>query len=424
MLLFLSISGNTQLFGAKTKIMLLGDSITGSTCYPFFLWQDLQQNNDTNIVYVGTLTTNYGKGLVCADSIYLQPNEGHAGYRSVDIVTELAGWLQQTHPDVVVLHAGTNNFWNGATSLDIQLTMLSFDQIIDTLRADNPNVKIIVAQIIPMANSAASYAATMMLDDTIPTWASLRSTSQSPITVVDLRTGFDTSAYLVTDRVHPNEVGAKWIGDHVFPALTNVLNPLPIQLSSFSASSVTGSSVQLEWTTISEVNNYGFYVERRLENSPTFEPIGNFIPGAGTSLEQHQYSFTDSSLAVGTYYYRLKQIDLDGKYTYSDEIVVRVTGVTGVFAPEMPHQFELQQNYPNPFNPTTEIKFSVQSREHAVLVVYDMLGREVAKLFDGMAEPGRYYNVSLNGSRLGSGLYTYRIVTDSHSAARKMLLIK
>ncbi|MFI5251261.1 MAG: glycosyl hydrolase family 18 protein [Bacteroidota bacterium] len=211
--------------------------------------------------------------------------------------------------------------------------------------------------------------------------------------------------------------------DH-FAVISQIPGILPIQLSSFSAHAAGATEVDLDWTTMSEVNNYGFYIERRLESQSDFSTVGGFIPGAGTSLQQHQYSLIDTSVTIGTYHYRLKQIDLSGKFIYSTEIVVTVTGVLGVKDNTAPRVFQLLQNYPNPFNPTTTINFTVQNVEHAQVVVYNVVGQEVMKLFEGVAEPGRYYNLTVDGSRLGSGVYLYRIKTDSHMAVRKMLLIK
>jgi GH18 family chitinase len=209
-----------------------------------------------------------------------------------------------------------------------------------------------------------------------------------------------------------------------FALMAKIPTPLPIQLASFAAVASGPAVVELNWATVSEVNNYGFYIERRSQSETSFRTIGNFIPGAGTSLEQHQYSCADSTVSVGTYYYRLKQVDLNGDYTYSSEIVVTVTGAMAVGDDAVPYQFALLQNYPNPFNPTTEIKFTVQNAEHAAVIVYNMLGQQIAKLFDGVAEPGRYYTVQFNGGDFGSGIYMYRIVTDSHVAVRKMVLVK
>ena len=196
---------------------------------------------------------------------------------------------------------------------------------------------------------------------------------------------------------------------------------LPIQLASLTATTAA-KSVKLEWTTISETNNYGFYVERKPQNGVTFATVSDLIPGANTSLEEHHYSWTDSTVTVGNYAYRLQQVDLNGAAAYSRTIVVSV--VLGVNNDPAPKKFQLLQNYPNPFNPSATIKFSVEHAEHATLIVYDVLGQEVARLFDGVAEPGHYYRLTFDGSRVGSGLYIYRIVTSSHTDVKKMVLLK
>jgi hypothetical protein len=113
---------------------------------------------------------------------------------------------------------------------------------------------------------------------------------------------------------------------------------------------------------------------------------------------------------------------LSGGVSYSPGITV--AGVMGVNGEEAPRVFQLIQNYPNPFNPSTFIKFTVEKPEHAVMKVYNVLGQEVASLFEGMAEPGHYFQFNFDATALGSGIYIYRIVTDSHSAVRKMLMIK
>ncbi len=212
------------------------------------------------------------------------------------------------------------------------------------------------------------------------------------------------------------------LSDSEIAVTYNYGSPLPIQLASFTASALGMNKVLLEWLTVSEVNNYGFYVERHPQNNPTFVTISDLIPGAGNSLEEHHYSWTDSTATSGSYVYRLRQVDLTGGVAYSQPITVN--GVTSVNDETAPRVFQLIQNYPNPFNPTTVIEFSVEKLEHATLKVYNMLGQEVAQLFDGMAEPGHYYKFNFDGSQIGSGMYFYRIITDSHTAVRKMLLLK
>ncbi len=197
---------------------------------------------------------------------------------------------------------------------------------------------------------------------------------------------------------------------------------LPLQLAMFNASVVADGRVQLAWTTVSETNNYGFYVERRLKTATTFTTVSGLIPGAGTSLAEHHYEWTDMNVGPTSYVYRLRQVDLTGHITYSNEITV--SGVLSVNEEAAPRVFQLNQNYPNPFNPTTVIKFSVEKLEHATVKVYNILGVEVAQLFDGMAEPGHYYKFNFDGSQIGSGMYFYRIITDSHTAVKKMLMLK
>jgi hypothetical protein len=200
--------------------------------------------------------------------------------------------------------------------------------------------------------------------------------------------------------------------------------PLPVQISSFLSSMVEGNNVKLEWSTISEMNNYGFYVERRKENEINFTEIENsFTPGNGTTLEPQSYLFIDKTLiATGMYYYRLRQVDNDGLVHYSQEVSISVTAL-GVNE-TAPIEFKVHQNYPNPTNPKTIIKFSVDKVEHATVVVYDILGKEVAKLFDGVVQPGRYYNIEFDGSSLSSGIYFYKVTTESHSELKKLVLMK
>jgi len=198
---------------------------------------------------------------------------------------------------------------------------------------------------------------------------------------------------------------------------------VPIQLASFYGTEAA-TGVALAWATFSEVNNYGFYVERRDGRTGQYKTVSALIPGAGTSLERHDYAWSDTKVSGGEYFYRLRQVDLNGVQQYSPEIVVRVTGVLGVKTEAAPKVFALKQNYPNPFNPTTSVKFSVAQSEHATLKVYNMLGQAVMNLFDGQAEAGRYYQAGFDAAALPSGIYFYRLVTDSRSDVKKMMLLK
>lgn len=188
---------------------------------------------------------------------------------------------------------------------------------------------------------------------------------------------------------------------------------LPVELISFIASENKGSVV-LNWQTATEVNNYGFNVERRVQKEE-WKQIA-FVNGHGNSNSPKNYSFTDLSLISGKVQYRLKQIDFDGKYEYSDIVEVDL---------EAPANFALNQNHPNPFNPETTISYQLPSASHVSLKVYDALGREVATLVDEFKQAGNYNSkFSTQNSKLSSGVYFYKLSAGSFSQTQKMLLIK
>ena len=201
--------------------------------------------------------------------------------------------------------------------------------------------------------------------------------------------------------------------------------PLPVTLTSFAGKiGLSGTGVVLQWATASEVNNYGYFVQRKAETDEAFTDVaGAFVEGHGTTVEPQTYSYTDNSvLAAGKYQYRLKQQDLNGAVQYTQSVIVNVS-VTDV-AEAAPREFALMQNYPNPFNPTTMVKFSVPSTGRATMRVYNTMGQEVVTLFEGVAEAGRYYAVSFNAASMASGVYFYRLVTEQKTDVRRMMLVK
>ncbi|HMK38354.1 MAG TPA: T9SS type A sorting domain-containing protein, partial [Bacteroidota bacterium] len=198
---------------------------------------------------------------------------------------------------------------------------------------------------------------------------------------------------------------------------------LPIQLVSFSASEIpSGAGVLLRWSTLSEVNNYGFEVQRSDRPGGDFAPVaGSFTAGGGTTTVPREYSYADRNAPAGTWYYRLKQIDLDGTVHYSDpaQIVVRPVGTGG----DVPAAITLGQNYPNPFNPETTIRYGLPSASRVELSVYNTLGERVAVLADGIQEAG-FHEVRFDGSSLSSGVYFYRLQTPGFVQTRKLSLLK
>lgn len=191
---------------------------------------------------------------------------------------------------------------------------------------------------------------------------------------------------------------------------------LPVELTSFSAQP-TGKMVILNWSTATEVKNYGFEVERirNYELGITnWEKIG-FVQGNGNSNSPKEYSFVDKTVSTGKYSYRLKQIDFDGQFEYSPVIDVQV---------DAPLAFALKQNYPNPFNPNTTIGYQLPNASHVALKVYDILGSELAVLVNGLQTAGDY-EIPFDGETLNSGIYFYKLQTsDGFTAIKKLMLVK
>jgi hypothetical protein len=193
-------------------------------------------------------------------------------------------------------------------------------------------------------------------------------------------------------------------------ALAN--EPLPVELSSFTAAYIN-SSVLLKWRTETEVNNYGFSIERRV-NGENWQSIA-FVQGYGNSNSPKEYSYIDLDIFAGgtTFHYRLKQIDNDGFYKYSEQVEV-----------EIPiSQYMLSQNFPNPFNPSTRINYFVPQESFVSIKVYDFLGREVMTLVNETKSVGSY-EIVFDASNLPSGTYFYTMIAGNYSATKKMILLK
>ncbi len=216
---------------------------------------------------------------------------------------------------------------------------------------------------------------------------------------------------------------------------------LPVELTTFTATE-RNNIVTLKWKTATEVNNYGFQVQRKKEKGKSdWEDIG-FVEGHGNSNSPKEYSFKDENPPSGEIQYRLKQIDIDGAFTYSNVVEVENN---------IPSKFELFQNYPNPFNPTTIISYSIPAsvisspsgasgeksqgispptrrgrndNTNVTLKVYDVLGCEVATLVNEKQAPGNY-TVKLNARNLPSGIYFYSLnVGGKFVQTKKMLFLK
>jgi len=188
---------------------------------------------------------------------------------------------------------------------------------------------------------------------------------------------------------------------------------IPVELSGFTAIAKNGD-VELHWRTATETNNMGFEVERKSVNEE-FIKIG-FVPGHGTTSETQNYEYIDdiSELQTESFSYRLKQIDYDGSYEYSE--VVSVLNTT-------PLDYALQQNYPNPFNPVTTIKYTLPIKSKVELTIYNTLGESLAQLVNEEKEAGNY-SVNFDATNLPSGIYFYKLEANNFVQIKKMILLK
>ncbi|MEE9430028.1 MAG: T9SS type A sorting domain-containing protein [Melioribacteraceae bacterium] len=202
--------------------------------------------------------------------------------------------------------------------------------------------------------------------------------------------------------------------------------PLPVELTTFTAS-IVNNNVELNWETATEINNYGFEVERQYQESSIKNQDKNqswetlvFIEGNGNSNSPKYYLYNDKSVSSGKYNYRLKQIDIDGTFSYS----IIVEADLG-----LPSVFSLEQNYPNPFNPSTIISYSIpnvaaeSSMRNVTLKIYDVLGNEISTLVN-KDQPSGNYKVNFDASELSNGVYIYKIQSGSFVATKKMILLK
>ncbi len=198
--------------------------------------------------------------------------------------------------------------------------------------------------------------------------------------------------------------------------------PLPVQLSSFTVQASSASTALVEWTTLSEVNNFGFYVQRKQEGGSFSDLSGVFIPGHGTTTVPQYYAHADSTIpGSGMYYYRLRQVDFDGSQHFSDPVGVLVTTLS---VEEIhPMEFRLAQNFPNPFNPSTTIEYTISSSGKVLLRVFNLLGQEVARLVDREQSPGSYA-IQWSAENVPAGIYFYSLKAGSSSSTRRMVLLR
>ncbi len=193
-------------------------------------------------------------------------------------------------------------------------------------------------------------------------------------------------------------------------------NPIPVELTAFFALN-TNEGVMLKWVTSTETNNSGFSIQRSRDYE-NYTDVA-FVEGNGTTTQPHEYNFIDKISVADIYYYRLKQIDFDGSYEYSNVVEVNVNA---------PSDFVLEQNYPNPFNPSTVIKFSLPVDSKVTIDLYNTLGEKVDRLVKKEFSTGNH-SVNFDASHLSNGIYYYTLNAQGNDgegfvSTKKMVLMK
>lgn len=198
-------------------------------------------------------------------------------------------------------------------------------------------------------------------------------------------------------------------------------SPLPVELVSFSARA-NGNDIVLSWMTATEVDNYGFEIERMFSESGEFDnpteiwESAGFVGGNGNCNSPRSYSFADKNMKTGFYQYRLKQIDTDGSFEYSSAVLVRFNNI--------PVRYSLDQNYPNPFNPETVIGFALPERSFISLEIFSVSGEKLAVIASGEYDAGRH-QIKADASGLPSGIYMYVLRYGGNtSLIRKMAVVR
>jgi photosystem II stability/assembly factor-like uncharacterized protein len=344
------------------------------------------------------------------------------GFKGIHFVDSLYGWTANLGGRPYKTTNGGNN-WIQQTILDIW-----------------------VSRDIYFANRDTGW----IVDNT--SWSDVKKTVNgglSWVTVPDISNPFefnhfiDPSHWMISgspEKYITEDGGISWIdissdvptGFNSFNAVTNKLgfavgglglvlryddtSFVPVELTSFN-SSIDDNNVILYWQTATETNNLGFQIERqKIQNgrNDDWNNIG-FLNGNGTTTERQSYSFIDQSLQSGNYHYRLKQIDFDGSFEYSDIIEVEINLIA---------EFSLKQNYPNPFNPSTNIRWQSPVSGWQTIKLYNTLGEEVDTIVNEYLEAGSHSRMYIVNSALSSGVYFYKLTIGGNTQVRKMILTK
>ena len=205
--------------------------------------------------------------------------------------------------------------------------------------------------------------------------------------------------------------------------MPQTIGTVPVELTTFTAT-VETNNVRLQWTTATETDNFGFNIQRKLQGNQMWQIVG-FVEGNGTIISPSSYQFNDDDVRAGQWLYRLQQVDTDGSFAYSQELIVFVG---------LPETFTLSQNFPNPFNPSTLIQYTIPanfngvSKQRTTVTIFNLLGKKIATLVDKSQTPGSYTvtweGKDSSGHRVSSGIYVYRLQSGPFSTSKRMVFVK
>jgi len=197
---------------------------------------------------------------------------------------------------------------------------------------------------------------------------------------------------------------------------------LPVELIYFYGL-IESNGVLLKWGTATEVNNFGFEIERANSSMATWETI-DFVLGNGTSNVPIDYEYLDSTVTrSGIVFYRLKQVDIIGSFEYSDTVEVNFASSITLESSNVPSQFNVSDNYPNPFNPATKINFELPFLQILKIDLFDIRGKLVKEIAAQEFLPG-IYQLTLDFSAYSSGIYFVRFEAKKNIITKKITFVK
>ncbi len=466
------VTREAAFFAGATRIMPIGNSITqayaGRNSYRRPLWHRLK-NAGYSVDFVGSQSSNHNGGPANPD--FDQNHEGHWGWRADQLLGGIGGWANTYRPDVVLMHVGSNDMFQGQS---VSSTISELSQMIDRIRAANPYVKILLAKLIPPTEWNGRLSRINALNNAIPGLVAQKNTSRSPVILVDQTAGFYAHSDTY-DGVHPNSSGESKMAARWYDALTRILikgtitAPAPTPIAGFSghyqlvakhsnkaidvawASGSNGAKVQQwsyqgkanqQWSLQSTGDGYYKIVARHSGKVLT-------VSSTSAATQQYDYQGRDSQKwkveSVGSGYYKIynkadrRALDVYKAYTYDGAIVqvwsyyggsnqlwrIQSVSTSGRIASDedAPEEMEAPADitiFPNPAAGRTMVAFASEEEQEVTIQVVNAKGQEVAVVSQLAAQGENEVELSLAG--LPRGLYTLRLLKGNGAVTKKLVV--